>query len=289
MRPVNTESIVRGTLRRVGDRVFIEAPDGDQHLADELIWGGYLEHFENRPVLARALPQADYERGRPIYALWPDEAPPAEAFVDLYYNERLVKYPASILGHNAISVNGRIFNFSHLINENEVITPEEYFYRPALGEFAPSPESGRFELREDGRAYLDKFGRRFMRTIHALRVFGIDTQSMAEIFDGIMGRVRDTPPRVDRPEKWRDFHPVSRNCTTLIRDGLNVYGFEEVQGRFPRDLFVNAAYHLLRRSDVRVEILTLHQLKVAEAPYSAQTWMVAPSNYWRQARLAARR
>jgi len=200
-----------------------------------------------------------------------------------------VKYPASILGHNAINVNGRIFNFSHLMNENEVITHEEYFYRPALGEFAPSPGHGRFELREDGRAYLDKFGRRFMRTIHALRVFGIDTQRMAGIFDGIMRRVHDTAPRAGRPEKWRDFHPISRNCTTLIRDGLNAYGFEDIQGRFPRDLFVNAAYQLRRRSDVRAEILTLHQLKVAEAPYSAQAWLIAPGNYWRQARLAAKR
>ncbi len=285
--PVNVTATVRGTLRQEGGQTYIEGPDGARHLTDEVIWRGYLDHFEGRAVLARPLPQTDYERGRPIQILWPDEPPPSQDFIELYYNERLVKYRTSFLGHNAINVNGRIFNFSHLLNENEILTPEEYFYRPALGEFAPSPDHGRFEIREDGRAYFDKFGRRFMRTIHAIRVFGIDAGRIAGIFEGIMQRILDTPRQDDPAAKWRDFHPLTRNCTTLIRDGLNAYGFDVVRGRFPRDLFVNAAYHLSRRPELRVEVLRIDQLKVAEAPYSARTWLLAPGNYWRQARLSA--
>lgn len=284
---MTTTGIVRGTLRRDGDETFVESAGGARHLAGEHIWRGYLDHFLDCPVHARPLPQRDYERGRPILVLWPDQPGPEEDFIELYYNERLVKYRTSLLGHNAISVNGRIYNFSHLLNENEVLTPEEYFYRPALGEFAPSPTHGRFEIREDGRAYLDKFGRRFMRTIHVLRAYGADVERVAGIFDATMRRIHDTPRRPDRAQKWRDFHPFTRNCTTLIRDGLNAYGFPEIRGRFPRDLFVNAAYHLARRRELRVEVLVLPQLKVDEAPYSAMTWLLAPGNYWRRSRVAA--
>ena len=274
---MNIDTVVKGILRQEGGHAFIERADGRRHLAGETIWRGYLDHFRDCPVLARALPQTDYEHGRAIYIVWPDAPAPPEEFVELYYNERLVKYPASILGHNAINVNGRIFNFSHLLNENEVITPEEYFYRPALGEFAPSPDLGRFEIKADGRVYLDKFGRRFMRSIHVLRIFGVDVRRLGEIFGEIMQRVHAAPLREDHPEKWRDFHPLLQA------------GFTRVAGRFPRDLFVNAAYHLSRRDDVRTEIVTLGQLKVAEAPYSEQAWMLVPGNYWRQSRLLAER
>lgn len=276
---------VTGMLRRDGEHAFVEDAHGCRHLGQELIWRGYLDHFTDCLMHARALPQRDYERGRPIQILWPDEPSPQEDHVEIYYNERLVKYRTSLLGHNAVNVNGRIYNFSHLMNENEILTPEEYFYRPALGEFAPSPTHGRYERRSDGRSYLDKFGRRFMRTIHAIRVLDIDAARMSAIFEGIMDRIHGTPQREDQPEKWRDFHPLTRNCTTLVRDGLNAYGFAGIQGRFPRDLFVNAAYHLSRRSDVRIEIWNLPQLKVAEAPYSAMSWLLAPGNYWRRSRL----
>lgn len=53
--------------------------------------------------------------------MWPDEPVPDESVVELYFNEHLVKYPVSFLGHLAVNVNGTIFNFSHLMNENEMI------------------------------------------------------------------------------------------------------------------------------------------------------------------------
>ena len=68
----------------------------------------------------------------------------------------MIKYPASTFGHNAINVNGEFFNFSHLINENESMDEAEYMYRPALGEFAPSPTTGKFEILEDGTWHINK-------------------------------------------------------------------------------------------------------------------------------------
>ena len=85
--------------------------------------------------------------------------------------------------------------------------------------------------------------------------------------------------------KWRDFHPLTRNCTTLIRDALVSYGFSGIRGRFPRDLYVSCAYELSREPGLRVEFVTLNQLKVAEAPYSARTLLLNPIGYWHQTRL----
>ena len=54
----------------------------------------------------------------------------------------------------AVNVNGAIFNFSHKINENEVMRNEEYFFRPALGEFAPHPVTGRDNSGRSPKALL---------------------------------------------------------------------------------------------------------------------------------------
>ena len=150
--------IIKGRLCKKEEKSFIDS-SGEPFFEDRLIWEGYITHWLGQNVCARELPQLDYKTDQPIIIMWPDESPPSEPVVDFYYNERLVKYPASLFGHNAININGNIYNFSHLMNENEIITPEEFIYRPALGEFAPSPVNGKFEILDDGRAYYDKFGR----------------------------------------------------------------------------------------------------------------------------------
>jgi len=101
--------------------------DGVRYLEGKKIWSGYLAHWSGKKVCARRLPQKDYETGRSILILWPDEPAPEPPFVALYFNERLVKYPLSFLGHLAVLVNGKVFNFSHWMNENEAMSPEEYF------------------------------------------------------------------------------------------------------------------------------------------------------------------
>ena len=273
--------MVHGRLTQENGASFILDENGMRHFESRVIWDGYLNHWRGQNVFARELTQRDYDKDEPIIILWPDNPDPDGPFIDLYYNERLIKYTVSFLGHTAINVNGSIFNFSHLINENEIMAKEEYFYRPALGEFAPSPNNGLFEILEGGRAFYDKFGRNFMRTIHRIRVFGLNTEKMMAILKQSLANILNTPPNPKNPEKYRDFSMVSNNCATVIRDAFNECGFPEIKGRFPRDLFVNATYHLFHHPELDVQYTKLPQLTVAEAPKSMVSPLVNPRNYFR--------
>lgn len=281
--------ITEGILRREGDTAFIVDADGRRSLEGAGIWDGYLRHFLGRRVRARFLPQRDYETGRPVLIVWPVNERGHRTYTELYYNERLVKYPASTLGHIALNVNGSIFNFSHLLNENEIISEEEYFYRPALGEFAPHPATGRFNTADPERPYYDKFGRNFMRSIHVLRIEGLDTERLMGILREELRRIHATPVDPRRPEKYRDFNLFTRSCTTIIRDGLRACGFPAIRGVFPRDLFVNAAYYLIRKyrgRPLRVSLFRMPQLLVPEAAESAMTPLLNPLNRLRWRALA---
>ncbi len=270
-----------GILTKKENKVFIESSDGKRLLEDGVIWSGYLLHWLGKVVRARILDQKDYKTGRPIVILWPYEKRRKESFIEIYYSERLRKYTVSTLGHIAININGEIFNFSHLINENEVITQEEYFYRPALGEFAPHPVTGRFNVGNPGMPFYDKFGRRFMRTTHVLRVEGIDTEILHDYFHDCLKNILGTQVDPKRPEKYGDFNIFTKNCSTIIRDSLREYGFRMIKGIFPRDLFVNSAYQLMKLKkscDIMVTLFKIKQLKVPEADYSALSPLMNPLN-----------
>ena len=274
--------MVTGILTQDNIASFILDESGDRHFEDRIIWNGYLAHWSGEKVFARELEQHDYENNEPIIIIWPVESSPTKPFVDLYYNERLTKYFVSYLGHTAVNVNGSIFNFSHLMNENEIMGKEEYFYRPALGEFAPSPNNGLFEILEDGRVFYDKFGRNFMRTIHRIRIFGLDTEKMMAAFKQSLDVILNTPPHPKEPEKYKDFSIVSNNCATIIRDVFNQCGFPEIKGSFPRDLFVNTAYHLFCHPELDVQYAKLPQLLVPEAPMSVVSPLLNFRNYFRK-------
>ena len=274
--------MVTGILTQDNNTSFILDESGDRHFEDRIIWSGYLTHWSGEKIHARELEQHDYENNEPIIILWPIESSLNEPFVDLYYNERLTKYFVSFLGHTAINVNGSIFNFSHLMNENEIMEKEEYFFRPALGEFAPSPNNGLFEILEDGRVFYDKFGRNFMRTIHRIRIFGLDTEKMMAVLKKSLDIILNTSPNPKEPDKYRDFNIVSNNCATIIRDVFNQCGFPEIKGRFPRDLFVNTAYHLFCHPELDVQYTKLPQLFVPEAPMSRLSPLLNFWNYFRK-------
>ncbi|MHB8136755.1 MAG: hypothetical protein ACYDGO_00030 [Smithellaceae bacterium] len=277
-------TIYRGVLTNTGGQTFLRGQDGVKHLKDEIIWSGYLAHFSGIKVCARRILQRDYETGKPIIIMWPDVPAPDEPLVDLYFNERLVKYPTSFLGHMAVNVSGEIFNFSHLINENEVMKPEEYFFRPAIGEFAPHPVSGRDNTDDPQKPYYDKFGRLFMRTIHVLRITGLDTQKLSQIFHGQLDVIKSTPLDPKKPGKYRDFNILTNNCSTIIRDGFKKYGFKNIRGIFPRDLFVNISYFFLKQLEhpqINASCYTLQQLKVPEAAESALPPLINPVNRWK--------
>jgi hypothetical protein len=274
------QKIYTGILTKKNGRIFLASNPASQALQNEKIWQGYATHWLGKKVKARLLPQRDYETGKNIIIMWPDKEHSKVPFVEIYYNERLVKYPFSMLGHLAININNEIFNYSHLINENETILPEEYFYRPALGEFAPHPATGRFNVQDKDRPYFDKFGRNFMRTIHVLRIEGIDTQRLVKYYRSALQEIQNTPdPK--RPEKYRDYGIFSKSCVTIVRDGLRDYGFKKLRGIFPRDFFIDAAFKLLPlngRDGMRVELRCMPQLKVPEAPYSAPAFIMNPVN-----------
>jgi hypothetical protein len=265
--------VIKGQLCNKNGKVFIKS-DNNTYFEGQLIWDGYLTHWLNQNVCARELPQLDYKTKQPIVLIWPDSPLPDEPIVDFYFNERLVKYPASLFGHNAINVNGHIYNFSHLLNENEIMTPEEFFYRPALGEFAPSPVNGKFEILENGQAFYDKFGRNFMRSIHVLRIRGMDIKRLSNILDEELETIHTTPVNPKNPEKYAEFSFFTRSCSTIIRDSLIKYGFKNVDGILPRHLFISAVFNIYKQRDINgieVELYTMPQLKVPEAPYSVMT------------------
>jgi len=270
-----------GTLRVKGKTEFIETASGEKIFENEKIWDGYIKHWENTGINARRLTQLDYEDGKPIIIMWPDEPRSEIPFVHIYYNERLVKYFDSTMGHLAININGKIFNFAKKINENEVITKEEYFYRPALGEFAPSPNTGRQEISVNGKSYFDKFGRNFMRGIHVIHIEGINTGKLYKILKEELDIIHNTPLKPSDPGNYPDFNAIKRSCTSIIRDGLREYGFKKVKGILPRDFFVNAAYNLKKVKDLKVKIYQMPQLIVPECPPSKVTFLFNIINWFR--------
>lgn len=279
-----SDDVIKGILTAQNGRDFLLADDGARYFEDEKIWSGYLRHFSGMHVCARRLTQKDYDTGRPIVILWPEESAPPAPFVELYFNERLVKYPTSVLGHLAVNVNGEIFNFSHKINENEAMKHEEYFFRPALGEFAPHPVTGRDNHDDPEKPYYDKFGRLFMRNIHTLKIAGLDTQKLSRFLHGQLEIIYDTPPDPKRPADYRDFGIFTRNCATFIRDGFRDLGYKKISGVFPRELFVNVAYFFLKQNSdpsIKISFSTLKQLSVPEAAPSALPPLVNPVNRWK--------
>lgn len=281
-------TIYKGILTAEGGKTCLLGESGERFLENEKIWNGYLKHFHGFKVCARKLAQRDYETGKEIIIMWPDTPAAEEPFVELYCNERLAKYPTSFLGHLAINISGEIFNFSHLLIENEIMKHEEYFFRPALGEFAPHPVFGRYNVGDPQKPYYDKFGRIFMRTIHVLKIIGLNTETLSQIFCDHLEKIKSTPPDPKAPEKYADFNVITNSCATIIRNGLKKYGLKKIKGVFPRDLFVNVSYYFFCVSSnpkIKATRRVLKQLKVDEATPSVMPPLINPVNCWKYKRL----
>jgi len=278
------ENISKGILTAEKEKTYLLAENSKSLLEEEKIWSGYLKHFSGRKACARRLPQCDYETGREIIIMWPDEDTPEEPFVELYFNQRLAKYRTSFLGHLAINVDGEIFNFSHLLNENEIMKHEDYFFRPALGEFAPHPVLGRYNVDDPQRPYYDKFGRLFMRTIHVLKITGLNVKKLSQIFHEQLETIKNTSPDPKNSEKYRDFNILTNSCSTIIREGFKKYGFKNIAGMFPRDIFVKASFYFLYQAkDKRIKASrrVLPQLIVSEAAPSVMPPLMNPLTRWK--------
>jgi hypothetical protein len=160
------------------------------------------------------------------------------------------------------------------------MTEEEYFYRPALGIFSPSPD-GLFDLSDPERQYLDKFGRQFMRTIHTLRITGRDTSGLELILRRKLAEIYNTPLDPLTPEYWTGFNKFTNSCTTLIRDSLREWGYPAVSGIFPLELFINALWLFRKKQqsgEVLISLYRHNQLVVDEAPLSRLSPLLNPLN-----------
>jgi len=276
-----------GTLTVEGGRAFLLGEKGEEHFSEAEIWNGYIKHWAGRRLRGTLLQERGYETGRRIVLLQPCTEPEPGPFVELYYNERLPVYFYSYLGHLAINVNGGIFNFSHLLNECEVMSEGEYFYRPALGKFAPKPGCG-YNVDDPDRPYLDKFGRQFMRTIHVARITGIETERLSGLLHHELDVIHNTPEDPCKPGVYRDFGILTRSCSTIIRDSLKEGGFPEVKGVFPREIFINALWNFRKYERTgRLQLCVFHrpQLRVEEAPCSVTSPLFNPLNILRAQRL----
>lgn len=282
------EYVVSGVLRRDAGAGYVETAAGQPATFPEPIWAGYTAHWSGHRVRVHRLRQRDYDSGARILLLAPDQPAPEPPFVELYYNERLPGYLSSLVGHLAINVDGRVFSFSETLNENEEMSPDEFFYRPAMGEFAAHPGTRGFNVADPDRPYYEKFGRRFMRSIHVLHIRGLDTARLTGLLSDEIRVIHETPPDPRRPHKYRDFHAIDRSCTSLIRDALREAGLSGASGIVPRELFLNVAYQAMRpdnRRSLSVRASRLEQLKVPERPFSRPSPIINPLNLLRLIRL----
>lgn len=282
--------VTRGVLVKEDEFAFLKGDGGERYFSEDAVWEGYLRHWQGSMLCGRILPETDYNTGKNVVLLWPEKRNCSEPFVELYYNERLVKYRISFLGHLAINVNGFIFNFSHLLNECEIMTEEEYFYRPALGRFSPSPE-GLFDTSNPEKPYLDKFGRQFMRTIHVARITGRETAVLESILRRKLSEIHNAPVDPEKPEYYMDFNKFSNSCTTIVRDSLREWNFRRIKGIFPRELFISAVWEFYKKSvseGLTLKVFKRKQLFVDEAPASSLTPVVNPANFLKKLILDAK-
>ncbi|MCL5435583.1 MAG: hypothetical protein M1275_00690 [Patescibacteria group bacterium] len=279
---MNHGEIAAGRLVSEEGKKFLRTDRGEKKFTEAAIWDGYFIHFNNRRVLGRTLPQIDYASGRPLALLWPEPDVPPEPFLEIYYNERLPNYPGSLFGHGAINVNGRIFNFAHKLNENEELTWEEYFFRPALGEFAPGP-NGKYDISDPQRPYYDKFGRRFMRAVWKLRITGISNAAwLLEHFRARLKKIKTQILKPQFPDINRYFNLFSHNCITELHAGLTAWGLKNLNRWFPLDFFFSSKREfskLAQKQNLQILVEKLPQLKVPEAPFSKSVPAVSPRHW----------
>lgn len=123
-----------------------------------------------------------------------------------------------------------------------------------------------------------------MRTIHALRIEGLATEELAQIFHRLLNVVKNAPRNPMEPDEYQNFNFLKNSCVTIIRDGLRQFGLKKIRGLFPRDLFVSCVYELFRikhESGLKISYYKKTQLKIPEAPYSQPTPILNPLNYYR--------
>ena len=204
------------------------------------------------------------------------DCPPGPDRVEVYFLHRLREQLVSLFGHLAIAVRGRVWNFSAVLEENEAVSWDEYFYRPQTGPFVRHADG-------HGLARVDRYGRRFMRAADVLSLEGLPAERLADVLDGLLDEVRAAA------EKAQDgsspaFSSWSRNCAGFIREALNESGVGSFSSHAPRDLFVELAWHFRKRGGATFR--RVPQLIVPGIlPSSSAVPLLRPANWCHALRL----
>lgn len=263
---------LRGILRWRGPARSTVVLAGGGERRTGVLWPGYAR-FAGTRVLVRPLPVHD--AGKPVLLVAPlGDAPPARS-VELYLAERLPRHAMSRFGHVAAWAGGHVFNYSRTWRENEALDWAEFAWRPPLGDYGPERH--------------DYFGRRFMRTLHVLRIDGLDTVRVRASLQAVRERILARPPDPRDPEYAPWVNLAGRNCVALLRLALVEAGLPVFHGLTPRAFFVDAAWRLRRlagRGVLRLSYRRLPQVVVPECAPSLPASSWSPRTAQRERRLA---
>ena len=254
-----------------------------------------------------------------------EEMAGAEGGLQILFMHRLRGQVVSLFGHIAIIVRGRVWNFSAVLAENEMLEADEFYWRPCLPPFvprggtdlpaslhrvhpagsswgtasgredAPDPVQGLVDDRPAQKVgpRADRYGRRFMRSMDVLDISGLEPASIAALEEALaelMGRVREGAPRSRRGESPY-FSPWKMNCAGFVREAFALAGLAHFHSHLPRDLFVETGWHFTRQarqpgSAVRVERRRLPQVPVPGIrPSSSAVPLLNPASWWRVLRM----
>ncbi len=254
-----------------------------------------------------------------------EEMAGAKGGVQILFMHRLRGQVVSLFGHIAIIVRGRVWNFSAVLAENEVLAADEFYWRPCLPPFVPQggtdlPASlhrvhpagsswGTVRDREDAPdpaqrlddersaqtsgPRADRYGRRFMRSMDVIDISGLEPASIAALekaLTQLMDRVREAAPRSRRGESPY-FSPWKMNCAGFVREAFALAGLAHFHSHLPRDLFVEIGWHFTRQarlpeSSVRIERRRMAQVAVSGIrPSSSAVPLLNPASWWRVLRM----
>lgn len=280
-------------------------------------WEGWTAMLAREVVY---FPAADLQPPCPVI-LPAEEQADSDDEVEILFLHRLRGQLASLFGHIAIVVRGRVWNFSAVLAENEVLTVDEFYWRPCLPPFLPEEEGCLTVLEgvdpdsvsvrteggqqeettcpdnrsaKKGGLRVDRYGRRFMRSLDRIKISGLSPAQLSNLeksLTELMERVYKAAPSSCRGESPY-FSAWKMNCAGFVREAFALAGLANFQSHFPRDLFIEIGWHFIRQarqagSSLRVK----YGQRIPQFPVpgirasSSAVPLLNPASWWRALRM----